>query len=300
MQLHKLQIQDKRLFSRYLSLKRHELSTYAFENIFIWQGLYEIRWGIIKNSLCIFFRDKLGCFAYLPPLSGGVAPDALEKVFRIMDTYNQNKEISRIENIEEKEVLFYRRQGYECKTKPGDYLCRRSSLAQLKGNSFKSKRAAYNYFIKHYKSEYLDFSLTYRDSCLKLYDQWSKQRWARKEDLLYRGMLGDSRNSLLELLDNYRDLSLSGKVVLVHRQLKGFSFGFRLNKDTFCILFEITDLSVKGLSQFIFREFCCELKSYAYINIMDDSSLENLRQVKLSYRPLKVIPSYIITRKNAE
>ncbi|TRZ95713.1 DUF2156 domain-containing protein [bacterium] len=300
MQLYKLQIRDKRLFSRYLSLKRHELSAYAFESIFIWQGIYEIRWGIIKDSLCIFFSDKFGCFAYLPPLSRDLAPDVVEKAFRIMDAYNQNKEISRIENIEEREVLFYRTQGYGCKTKPGDYLCRRSSLTQLKGNAFKSKRAAYNYFIKHYKFEYLDFILQYRDNCFKLYDRWSKERGDKKEDLFYRGMLGDSRSSFLELLENYRDFSLSGKIVLVNGELKGFSFGFKLNQDTFCIVFEITDLSIKGLSQFIFRAFCRDLKNYTYINIMDDSGLENLRRAKLSYRPVRVIPNYIISRQYAE
>jgi hypothetical protein len=206
----------------------------------------------------------------------------------------------RIENIEEKEVLFYRRQGYECKTKPGDYLCQRSSLTQLRGNPLKSKRAAYNYFIKHYKSEYLDFTLQYRDSCLKLYDRWSKERSEKKEDLLYLGMLGDNRSALLELLENYRALSLSGKIVLINGELKGFSFGFKLNQDTFCIVFEITDLSIKGLSQFLFRAFCHDLKNYNYINIMDDSGLDNLRRVKLSYRPLRIIPNYIISRQYAE
>jgi uncharacterized protein len=72
-----------------------------------------------------------------------------------------------------------------------------------------------------------------------------------------------------------------------------------LDKDTFCILYEITDLTIKGLSQFIFRQFCSELKDYRYINVMDDSGLENLKRVKLSYRPLKVIPAYIVKRKDA-
>jgi hypothetical protein len=69
-----------------------------------------------------------------------------------------------------------------------------------------------------------------------------------------------------------------------------------LNHDTFCILYEITDLSVKGLAQFIFREFSRELKGYRYLNIMDDSGLENLKQVKLSYKPVRLIPSFTAQR----
>ncbi|MFZ2357354.1 MAG: phosphatidylglycerol lysyltransferase domain-containing protein, partial [Candidatus Omnitrophota bacterium] len=82
--------------------------------------------------------------------------------------------------------------------------------------------------------------------------------------------------------------------------VKGFSFGFKLNEHSFCILYEITDLSAKGLAQFIFREFCRQLPDYKYINIMDDSGLENLKQVKLSYHPVKLEPAYIVKRKNGQ
>ena len=82
----------------------------------------------------------------------------------------------------------------------------------------------------------------------------------------------------------------------VEKQIKGFTFGYKLNNDTFCILYEITDLSIKGLAQFIFRRFSAELKDYSYINIMDDSGLDNLRKVKLSYKPKRLVSAYIATR----
>jgi uncharacterized protein len=66
--------------------------------------------------------------------------------------------------------------------------------------------------------------------------------------------------------------------------------------NTFCILYEITDLGIKGLAQFIFRRFSQELKGYKYINIMDDSGLENLRKTKLAYKPTRLIPAYIVSR----
>jgi len=76
-----------------------------------------------------------------------------------------------------------------------------------------------------------------------------------------------------------------------------FTFGFKLNKDTFCILYEITDLSIKGLSQFIFRQFCSELKNHRYINIMDDSGLVNLKRVKLSYHRREQSPVILLLEK---
>jgi len=112
-------------------------------------------------------------------------------------------------------------------------------------------------------------------------------------------MLEDSGICLKILLDNYPDLDFMGRLVKVDGRIRAFSFGFKISLDTFCILYEIADLSMKGLAQFIFQRFCLELKDYKYINIMDDSGLENLKHVKLSYRPIKLIPAYIVKRKDA-
>jgi len=296
MRLNKLEIKDKKLFARFLNLSRHGLSVYAFENIYIWKGIFAIYWSVIKENLCVFFKDNIGCFMYSAPLGKAVKPPVIEEAFRIMDNFNQNKDVSRIENVEEKELPFYRGLGYAHQEKSGDYLCSRRDLAQLKGNRFKSKRACVNYFIKHYQFEYLFFDLKYGKACLKLYDCWMAQRKCASQDNIYQGMLEDSRICLKILIHDYQNLNITGRVVLIDKEIKGFTFGFKLNKDTFCILYEVTDLSVKGLSQFIFRQFCAELKGYKYINIMDDSGLENLKKVKLSYHPVKLTPAYIINR----
>ena len=299
MELKPLTIGDRKIFESFLRLKGHSLSVYAFENIHIWKSIFDIRWAIIENSLCVFFRDTIGCFLYFSPLARKLTPQVIAKAFKIMDGLNCNQEISRIENIEEQEISLYKKFGYVVKDKFPEYLCRRAELAELKGERFKSKRACCNYFIKHYDFEYLDFSLRYRDECLKLYRLWAGQRKDAFKDPIYQGLLSDSSSCLKILLDNYRVLNLEGRVVIVGSEVKAFTFGFALNSDTFCVLYEITDLTIKGLAQFIFREFCAELKSYRYINIMDDSGLENLKKVKLSYHPFKLIPAYIAASENA-
>jgi len=93
-------------------------------------------------------------------------------------------------------------------------------------------------------------------------------------------------------------LGLTGRIVLFDGEVKGYSFGFPLNDETFCILFEIIDLTIKGLSQYLFREFCREMSNYRYINALDDSGLENLRRAKLSYHPCYLEPAYTITRED--
>lgn len=297
MKLKKLSRKDKGIFNKFLGLGRHELSVYAFENIYIWKGLFDIYWTVIEGSLCVFFKDKIGCFLYLAPLSQNKKPEVIKKAFQVMNRLNKNKEISRIENVEGGGLSFYEDLGYACQNKSYDYLCRRQDLVQLKGDKFKSKRACFNYFIKHYAFRYLPFSLKYRDGCVKLYNRWMRERKAKNPDHIYQGMLRDSRVCLKNTLDNYADLNFIGRVVKINQEIKAFTLGFRLNPDTFCILYEIADLSIKGLSQFIFRRFSKELEGYKYINIMDDSGLDGLKKVKLSYHPVKLIPAYIVTHK---
>ena len=108
--------------------------------------------------------------------------------------------------------------------------------------------------------------------------------------------MDDSLNCLKLLLKDCGYLGITARIVKIDNEIKAFTFGYKLNKDTFCILYEITDLTVKGVAQFIFRVFCEELKDYKYINIMDDSGLENLKVVKLSYHPVRLIPGYIAKR----
>jgi len=295
--LNKLSLQDKKKFDKYLNLKEHELSAYSFPNIYIWRKFFDIRWVIIEGSLCIFFKDKIGTFLYLAPLAKDNNPKVILRVFEIISELNKNPEFAHLENIEERDLDFYQELGFDCSLKSHDYILSRQELSALRGNKYKSKRASYNYFIKNFDFSYKELIPDDRKDCLELYSFWERERKSGNADFLYQGMLEDSRISLKEALDNYSKLGFKGAKVQVNKITKAFTFGFMLNKDTFSILYEIADLSIKGLAQFISSRFAQELKSYKYINIMDDSGLDNLKKVKLSYHPKRLAPAYLIRRK---
>jgi uncharacterized protein len=297
MEFRELTLRDKELFSRYLGAQRHGLAVYAFENIYIWRKLYTISWAILEGHLCVFFKDSSGSFAYLNPLGQTPNPKLVEHIFRLLNRLNNNSTVSRIENVEENSAAFYQGLGYFCDLKSHDYLYRRSDVARLSGERFKSQRASRNYFNKHFVGQYQGFSREDSRGCLLLYDAWQQERKRRRRDPLYQWMLEDSRKCLVGMLEDYQKLELVGRVVKIDKALKAFSFGYRLSRDTFCILYEVADLSIKGLAQYIFSQFCRELEDYDFINAMDDSGLENLKKVKLSYHPLRLVPAYIVTQK---
>jgi hypothetical protein len=288
--------EDRSLFERYLSLAPRRLSAYHFINIFIWRALFDVSWCVIDDCLCVFFSDTQGCFMYLPPLGARGPEHAMRSCFTLMNACNRDQRISRIENVDAEDMKLFKNAGYNCMEKAPDIICSQKDLAQLRGELFKSKRSACNYFTRHYDYQYRPFLFDDTDECLSLNRSWREERGGKKNDAFYRYMLEDSGKVQEEMLRHYTALEPIGRVVIVGKRIVGYTFGYALNPDMFCVLFEVCSLSYKGLAQFIFREFCRELDSYSSVNIMDDSGLDNLKSVKNSYRPINQVPNFIITQ----
>ena len=299
--LNKLTLKDKPLIEGYLLKSKTSLSAYHFADIFIWKDLFQIFWLILEDELCIFYHDKIGMFMMLPPL-GKFKPAVVMKCFEIMNAYNSDSPVSRIENAAREDISKYSRLGLSSKLKDGEYLCLRKDLIELAGKGFKSKRSGYNYFVKNHKADFLEYKDSCYLDCLKLYQYWSRQRKEGHGDVIYQQMLEDSFLSFQTALRYYKKLGLRGYVVRlrspqaakINGKIKACTFGYSLNKETFCVLFEICDFNFKGIAQYVFREFCKKLSGYKYINIMGASDLENLKTVKLSYHPKKEIGVYNI------
>ena len=298
MELKELRLSDSKLFEQFLSSEEYHLSTYHFSNIFIWSSLFRIFYVHLDGYLCVFFKDKHSMFMYLPPLGRESEPAVIHSCFRIMDRFNNDRNKSRIENVQENRLAFYKKAGYPCFNKPGEYLYMREDIATLAGNRFKSKRASYNHFIKHYEFEFRTYYKQDMSGCLALYQHWKEERKNRFSDLVYQAMIEDNFPCQKLAMENFSRLGLVGYVIRIKDRITGYTLGFSINPMTFCILFEICDLEYKGISVLLFSEFCRRLTDYKYINVMDDSDLENLRKVKLSYHPVFIEPNYIIKNKD--
>ncbi|MFH1062484.1 MAG: phosphatidylglycerol lysyltransferase domain-containing protein [Candidatus Omnitrophota bacterium] len=292
-----LSIGDKKIFDQFLSIKNHELSPYNFANIYVWKSLFEIFWYLIDDALCVFFNNSGGCFMYLSPLTANINENIIKQCFKIMDEYNSNHSLSRIENVPEKEIGFYQKLGLVQKHKSSDYLYLRTKIAELKGNSYKAKRADRNYFTKTYKFAYQPYLKADEQECILLLKNWIENRKLNNQDQLYQYMLDDIFSAQQIALKNCSELGLIARVVLIEGKVAGYTFGYELNPDTFCIMFEVVNHQFKGISQFVFQKFALEMKAYKYINTMDDSDLENLTRVKLSYKPEQLVRNALITRE---
>jgi len=170
-----------------------------------------------------------------------------------------------------------------------DYTYLTKAVSELKGNKYKHKRASCNYFAKNYKFQYLPYKQSMKNDCLKLFSKWSLGRKKAFSDLYYHKLLEDIFSGHKLAMENFKELCLTGRVIKIRGKIAAYTFGFEITKDMFCVLLEVCNLKFKGISEFIFREFCREMTRYKYINTMDDSGLENLRISKLSYHPIPSI-----------
>lgn len=270
-----------------------ELSRYAFAPHYVWRNFFDFYWTIIDNQFCLFANQDGDYFMPIPPMGASLSQKVIRQAHAFTLETNRAKQIARIENVPASLIPFFQQMGFHAVQKETEYLYETDALIQLKGDRYKSKRAAYNRLIRNQSAAQLQsYQSTYLGDCLALYESWKQERWGQSHDDIYRAMLEDSGRSHRAGLMNHKELGLVGRVVFIDGVLKGYIFGYPLNSEVFCVLFEVTDLGIQGLAQFLFREFCREQAAYRWINTMDDSGLENLKRVKLSYRPTKQLPSY--------
>ncbi len=291
-----LRVADKPAIEEFLRHAPRELSAYTFAGIYVWQGLYKISWAVEHKHLCIMFRDTAGCFMYLPPLGAGADAALIERLFDEMDETNRNTALSRFDNVDETCRQQLAACGLCVQPKPGEYLCARASLASLRGNAYKHKRASANHFAAHYRYCYRSYQPQDAAACRHLYELWAGERCQAHQEAGYRGMLVDSRSAFDEMLNAPEALGMWGRVVEVDGAIGACTFGMPVNDETVCVMFEVADLRLKGIAAFIFKAVCEEMSAYRYVNIMDDSGLENLRSVKESYRPQRMVAAYTAVR----
>jgi uncharacterized protein len=277
------------------------LAAYALAPHLIWRGLFTYYWSEYDGYLCLFAQYTDGLFMPLPPLGMGLLNTSLKaplaRAFAVMQEHNGGSAVTRVENVPEEWKAQWAAWGYWLTTKDADYLYEARSLSELRGDRYKSQRAACNGFVRAHRFRYEPYDTRDRERCLELYRKWVVQKEAGGIDTVGRMMLQDSAGAHDEALTAGHSLGLLGRVVWVGDRLVAYTFGYFQTSSLFCVLLEIADRSIPGLASYLFREFCREAyeRGAILINTMDDSGLETLRQSKQAYHPLRTVNSYIAT-----
>jgi hypothetical protein len=294
---HPFVLADRGWFEQLLQANGNDdypLASYSFTYHFIWRELFTYEWARLGGHICLFATNQDGTFLALPPV-GPEPSDVIDQVFDVLGKRNCGSGVSRIDNVPFSFAERCESCGYRVRATAGDYIYLREDLAGLKGNSYKSQRAAYNQCGKQAAPHVRSYREADLESCIRLFENWRAGIDPEEASTYARQVAEDAVFAHRVALRHATQLGLIGLVAEVSGRLDAYTFGFPITPSVFCIMLEISSRDVPGLSAFIFREFCRALESYHWINTMDDSGIAGLRRAKLAYRPIKIVKSYTVT-----
>lgn len=261
---------------------------YCFGNIYMWSQIYDNK---ILNDNGIFvsadFTDKL-VFCY--PIGNGNKKATIEKLIEYTKQRDIALEFFGMTEKDRDELNSMFPDEFEiCEERDFfDYLYTSESLANLAGRKLASKRNHISYFERTFDWKYEPITLENIDQCKLLNDHWEKLNREKNPE-----EIGEENTAIKIALDNYFDLGFEGGLLTIQGEAVAFTFGEKLNNNTFCTHVEKAYSNIRGAYQMINREFAKQLKDrYEFINREEDTGSEGLRRAKLSYYPHRLIIKY--------
>ena len=292
-----LTLKDRLLIEKCFASSQRAFSEEAFVPLFAFSDLLRFYWKKEKETLFIVALQGNHFFMPVPPVTKKLTGELLEAGFNLLRNLNKAGSDLRIEGLTEDACGLAKGIGCRVYPKNPEYLYRRSDLVTLAGDAYKSKRGVVNFFTKNYAYRYEPYHSQDFFGCLSLFKEWQDGRIVKTTDAYALALLEDAALVHRQVLLHAEVLGAEGRVVKIGGEIKGYTFGYPLDEETWCIFLEIADPTLKGVAQFLFREFCREKVEFSVINGMDDSGLERLRQVKDSYKPFLKKTPYVAIRK---
>ncbi|MDZ7820152.1 MAG: phosphatidylglycerol lysyltransferase domain-containing protein [Aliarcobacter sp.] len=311
-------LRAKSTMDEYLKLINVDVSDYTFAGNYIWLSTATGFYTIVNDTFCLFILNSGELSMLLPPIGRkNNTYDAMLQCFDIMNSHNSNRNYSKIEYVheellegfvdylEEGTLVYEMLKDFIIEKKLVDYIYKVDDLIDLKGDSYKSKRNEINRFRNVYPNHRIEIldKEKHGKAVMHLFNKWVKDRttYMPKEEVeVFMDGIYFERFAIKRLINDYNNLDIIGLVIYIDEEIKGFTVGERINENTASVIIEKTDFEILGCAQFIFREFTKILKekyNSEYINVGDDMGFENLKKVKMSYRPKKLVPKYTIYQK---
>lgn len=273
-----IKLEDKDKARELLSYSDFRGCEYTFGNNFIWSKPYKIRIAFYKD---FYLAESDGEYFY--PAGRG---DIKEVISLLKDHARERGENLRICSSP-KGGMEYLKELYgdsvEIRSNADyfDYCYNREDLAYLIGKKYHSKRNFINRFMQN-KWSYEEISGENISDCYTVLDKWFKENYdggdSSMEDEVFASRKG---------LEYFKELDFTGGILKVEGEPVAFTFGERINSDSFDVHVEKGLNLYDGTYPMINREYVSRIPSdIKYINREEDMGEQNLRKAKQSYHPV--------------
>ena len=287
----KLTFNDKSLFDKYFEKFPPQISEYSFTNLYVWHKSRVIEYAQYEEGLVILATTNNEKY-FLSPIG---YKDNKKIIDFILEYGQKNNLTNTIKRVDEKIINSVKDTGLKIVEDRDnfDYVYNREDLAFLKGRKFSNKRGFVKKFCADYYHRYWSFKnhKECRDKCLKFTEKWFEDK-KPVNDTLYNEYF-----ALKEFFANYNKFNSIGGVICIEDEIIAYTFGEKLNKNTFVVHFEKGDPKYTGVYQTINKLFVENdiSNKFEYINREQDLGISGIRKAKHSYNPVKMIKKFNIT-----
>lgn len=265
----------------------------------IWMDCYRIAFAVTDKAILWLMQDD-GTFLSAMPIC---SEEDLEESFLLTKQYfNEVLQCPLVMQLADEEAVkalhleespeFEVREQVELK----DYLYDGEALRNLTGKKLRKKKNHLNYFEREYagRYEYKTLTIADEDEIVAFLDMWAENKGEEKEIHLEYELLG-----IRTLIKHSQEIDVKMAGVYVDGQLEAFTIGsFNAREDMAVIHVEKANVTIRGLYQFINREFLRrEFAGVSLVNREDDLGQEGMRKAKLSYDPLGYARKYFVKQK---
>lgn len=289
-----LKLEDRGAIAAFLRNHPQRLTGFTFPVLAAWKSYYKYRWTFVGADLLLIScitepdpnRHLLQPVGLLDDDTAGmIRARAAEltyplKIFGVSDRFlREYPQFSRGFSVWEDRAF-------------SNYLYSASALAQLPGRKYAKKRNLLSQASSLYRWTVLPLNRERIDLCFQVLDSILTEEHPNIEGMLEREM-----QALECTLRHFEEFDQQGLLILVEGRPVAFSIFEPISPTTVAVHFERALRSYKGLYQVINCETAKVILSqgFQFVNREEDVGNAGLRDAKMSYHPIEVIPAYELT-----
>jgi uncharacterized protein len=287
---------DYRKLADFFQRYPQPLTGFTVASLVAWRPFFHYEWTIVdaETLLISYILDTVPRAHLLQPI-GEFPPRVKQK---IVETASQLtyplKVVGVCERFLKENLDFIRQFTVHEDRASSNYLYKARDLARLSGRKYSKKRNLLSQARNQYEWNTTPLTPKLAGKCLQVLDSIAEEEQPGSEAMEVE------HAALQGTLRNFEELKQQGLLISVDDRPIAFSIFEPISPDTVAIHFERALRSYKGLYQVVNWEAAkvIEAQGFGFINREEDLGDPGLRDAKMSYHPVKIIPSFELIYKH--
>lgn len=292
----------QKTFEKYESLRPIYMSEGHYINQFLWENYYGTKYATDDIALYLFFEKDGEKGAFCPLCSTKDLPEAfrrMEKQFH--EVWHTDMKLYLIDNLtkdtwQSSGLL----DSYEIHSDrdSADYMYDAEKMKTLSGRALHKKKNLINAFLREYEGlfSYESLNCCNMDEVKEFHEKWLDER--RIYDKY--NCIDNEEEGVYRLLGNCQSIDCRMGGIRMGGKLVAYTIGSYCESIRCAFIhIEKAESSIKGLYNYINQQFLIhEFPDALFVNREDDLGQDNLRQAKLSYKPIRLEEKYYLFERN--